>query len=103
MELGTIKINDSVLDIAKDMLIVQALIKDAITSYKQAEDDFLQYYLGEAEGVELTYVPYFLKKLETLQEFYGEAGYFIENSYTELNNLNRKIAGVFDSGFKEIK
>ena len=79
-------------------LIEDGKSTNTVQSYVGDITAFLK-YLGTMR-VDLTY---HIKKLETLQEFYGEAGYFIENSYTELNNLNKKIAGVFDSGFKEIK
>lgn len=94
---GTIRVDDLLKDISQDMYKVQGMVKEAMELYKGGLESLLGYYLGSGQALEQTYAEYIIKKLNVLQEFYGEAGYFVNYSYEHLNDQDQKAAESFEN------
>ena len=94
---GTIQIDDLLKDISQDMYKAQEMVNQAMQFYKDGLGSFSEYYLGEAISLEQTYSQYIIKKLGVLQEFYGQAGYFVNYSYENLNSQDEKAAESFEN------
>ena len=93
----TIKVSNELKDIANIIGEAAELVGDAAKIYEQAFESFIDMYLGKAENDEKILANSFIKELNTLNYFYGQAEYYVNYCLENLSAQDKEEAESYNA------
>ncbi|MCY6957197.1 hypothetical protein [Clostridium brassicae] len=93
----TIKVSDELKNIADKIDEAAELVNDATKIYQESFESFIGIYLGKAENNEKVLASSFIKALNTLNYFYGQAEYYVNYCLENLRAQDKEEAESYNS------
>lgn len=93
----TIKVSGELKNIANKIGKASELVSDASKMYQQTFESFIGMYLGKAGNDEKVLSDNFVKDLNTLSYFYGQAEYYVDYCLENLSKQDEEEAESYDA------
>ncbi|SFD27938.1 hypothetical protein [Clostridium uliginosum] len=93
----TIKVSNELKNIANIIGEAAELVSNASKMYEQDFESFIGMYLGKAENDEKILANNFIKDLNTLSYFYGQAEYYVNYCLENLSAQDKEEAESYNA------
>lgn len=93
----TIQVSDELKQIASTIGEAAELLGNASKLYEQTFKSFIEIYLGKTNNDEVVLADNFIKDLDTLYYFYGQAKYYVDYCLENLSTQDKEEADSYNA------